>query len=123
MPGGDRSNLPDYYTHGSNLYSAQEGVLLRWLEVHNELYQSGGLNQPQQQQQISSTPGQRLMTFDKDLRDGWFLATLIQSYVGQNAAKYFQGMKLKCFLDEDYQANAQKVFKALQEINLQTPFD
>jgi hypothetical protein len=32
-------------------------------------------------------------------------------------------MKTKCILDEDYSFNAQKVFKALQEINLQTPFE
>ena len=33
---GDKTNLPDYYVYGSNLYSQQEGVLLRWLEVHQE---------------------------------------------------------------------------------------
>jgi hypothetical protein len=41
MPLGDRSNLPDYYISGSNVYSPQEGVLIRWLEVHHELLISG----------------------------------------------------------------------------------
>ena len=36
MPSGEKTTLPDYYLHGSNLYSREEGVLMRWLEVHYE---------------------------------------------------------------------------------------
>lgn len=78
MPGGDRSNLPDCYIHGSNLYSSHEGVLLRWLEVHHELYLSGSLSGQANQQNITnSSQGKRLTTFDNDLRNGLVLASLI----------------------------------------------
>lgn len=29
--------VPDYYVNGSNLLSSNEGILLRWMELHYEL--------------------------------------------------------------------------------------
>lgn len=73
----------------SNIYSREEGVLLRWLEVHYE-------------QQFGITS--RLLTWDKGLRDGWHLAAVIQAYVGTN--KYFTGMKKNCVTEDDFITNA-----------------
>lgn len=59
MPLSEKSNLPDSYVNGSNVYSQYEGVLLRWVEVHYEL------QHPNQLQSQSM----RLMNFESDFRD------------------------------------------------------
>ena len=80
---------------------------MRWLEVHYE-------------SQYGSTS--RLLSFDTDLRDGWHIAAVVQAYVGSNANSLFVGMKQHCILEDDFIANSQKLFLALQEVNLITPF-
>jgi len=59
--------IPIYYLKGSNTITEYEGVLIRWLELNYEALGNTNL---------------RLKNFDKDLKDGTFLASIFQNYVG-----------------------------------------
>ena len=38
MPEFKQLKVPNYYLEGSNLLSQNENLLLRWLEMHNNLF-------------------------------------------------------------------------------------
>ncbi|KAL4497051.1 hypothetical protein ABPG72_002207 [Tetrahymena utriculariae] len=105
----DKAVTPDYYLNGSNIYSQSEGVLLRWLELNHEI--------------INPHQPLRITSFDKELASGHLIANLIKNYVGNEATAFLSQMKPVTNTDDENFFNCDKVHHALQDINLQTPFN
>ena len=108
LPGvpSDKSQIPDYYLDGSNIYSSQEGILIRWMEVQCEMLRP------------NATP-LRVKNFGDSLRDGVVLANVLQSYVGVGRIQALKEMRLSPQNEDDYEWNANKLIAALTEIRLQ----
>ena len=96
-----QQRLPEHCLQESNLYSVNEAILLRWIE----LYQTD--------------PLQRIQTFDKDLKSCHQIASIIQGYINTPTIKGILNLKSECLGAEDYQHNAEKVLQALSFIGLE----
>lgn len=109
LPGvpAEKSQIPDYYLEGSNIYSAHEGILLRWMELQCELLRPNA-------QPI------RVKNFGDSLRDGVVLANVLQSYVGLGRINALKELRLAPQNEDDYEWNANRIIAALNEIKLQT---
>lgn len=100
--------LPDAYISGSNIYSAQEGVLMRWMEVCAE----------SSNQQLP-----RLKTFDAGLKDGLYISSMLSYYVGQSVSKHLAGMRSHCETIQETKFNATKILNALNDMKFSIPID
>lgn len=105
MP-AERPTIPDSFLEGSNFLSVSENLLLKWMEIHFEKMRPGN--------------PRVLKNFDEDLRDGQVFSVLIQSYVGANASKALQSMRLNPQVKEDFVYNAERIIMALGDIGLVT---
>lgn len=105
----DRLIFPDYYLDGSNFISNSEGILLRWLEINQEL--------------IYPKNSKRITNISQDLKPSVYYASCIQNYVGPNSNKYLANLKLNPNNEEELKINADKTLNALKEIWLQTHFN
>ncbi|EGR28301.1 hypothetical protein IMG5_179020 [Ichthyophthirius multifiliis] len=107
----ENATLPSSYIIGSNFYSQFEGMLFRWLELNEEIIN--------QQIQIPY----RIINLDQEISSGHILSGLIKNYLGTDyTQQMFQGLKLQTNNDDERFFNCTKIYQALQEINLQTPF-
>ncbi|CAD8092149.1 unnamed protein product [Paramecium primaurelia] len=106
IPGWGDKPLPDCYINGSNIYSPQEGLLMRWLEVCAE---SEGHQLP------------RLKYFEQ-LKDCHYFAAALQHYVGPSLTKYLSGLKV-CETVQDFKINSNKVLAALMDMKFSIPFE
>lgn len=98
--------IPEYYLEGSNLYSQNEGIIIRWLELYSEL--------------MSPISKNRLSNFGNDLRDSLCFSYLIQAYVGTNSlTKSNTNLKITCKTEDDYLFNAEKIVNIFHELGLQ----
>lgn len=94
---------------GSNVYSVSEGVLLKWLTYHYSAM-------------VPSKP-KRITTFDRDLRDGSVLCSLLQSHLPALAQ---QGRPLYGYArapetEEHIRQNAERVVAAMRDLGLELP--
>ena len=102
----EKAGFTDNVLEGSNFLSPNENILLRWLELHYE--------------KMRPSKPRTVKNFDDDLRDGQVFAAVIQSYVGLNASKALNLMKMNPQSKDDFLFNADKVITALEEIGLLT---
>ena len=98
--------LNDNFLEGSNFLSINENLLLKWLELHYE--------------KINPGRPRTITNFDSDLKDGQVFAAVIQSYVGVNACKALNTMKMNPVAKEEFIHNAERVITALEDIGLAT---
>ncbi|KAM3143753.1 Encoded by [Paramecium bursaria] len=114
IPGipNDKNNLNDSYVVGSNLYSPQEGMLMRWLEVFLESYNS----------QQNLPPPQRIKSLNQ-LKDGLHLSAVLYYYVGNSVQKFIKDLKQDCLTELDYKFNIQKILQVFSEIRFSIPLD
>lgn len=80
----EKSNLPDYLEH-SNVFNANESILLHWLEIHYEL--------------VFPHQDKRILNFDEDFKDGQIISAVVQSYVGRKPD--LQTLKNNCQNEAD----------------------
>jgi len=93
--------LPEYYLEESNIYSINEAIILRWIELYQQ------------------DPAFRLTTFDRELKNSLCLASIIQGYINTSTIKGILNLKPDCLIPEDYLYNGEKVLQALSFIGLE----
>lgn len=77
--------IPEYFNDNSNLFSTQELILIRWLEIH-------GLDETKT----------RISNLEVDLKDGQILSNLIKSYVKSQTINKILQLNDKCQTEEVY---------------------
>jgi hypothetical protein len=77
--------FPEYYNEASNLFSLQEVVLIRWLELHGQGFDSQFL---------------RISNLEVSLRDGQVLSALIKTYVKSQSIDKILNLSEKCSTEE-----------------------
>ncbi len=102
----ERPAIPDTFLNDSNFLSVNEALLLKWLEIHHEKVKPGS--------------SKVIKCFDTDLRDGFVLAALLQSYVGINASRNLQLLRFNPQSKDDFIHNAEKIILALEDIGIVT---
>ena len=94
--------LPEGYMEHSAIYSKEEVVLLRWVEVSQILVRKSN---------------SRITYFDKDFSDGLLYAALLQQY-SANSIKPTYHMKEKCSSDTDIEKNAKILRESFIELGI-----
>lgn len=103
LPADKLQALPDSLDQ-SNVYSAHENLILKWLEINYDT--------------IHSLQEKRLFNFDDQLRNSQVAAASIQAYIGRNNDLQF--IKGEPTTEADQQSNASKLLSVLASIGLQT---
>jgi len=94
--------LPEGYMEHSNVYSKEEIILLRWVEVSSILIRKAS---------------NRIAYYDKDFSDGLCFAALLQQY-SANSIKPTYHMKEKCANETDIDKNNKILREAMLELGI-----
>ena len=90
----EKTHLGEGYNDQNFIYSQNELILFRWLEI--------------QMEENSKVTPRRLKNFDTDLKDSLAFGSTIQNYIGHNL-RLVENMKPACISDEDYKHNVDKL--------------
>ena len=100
----DRPLMPEGYGEVSPVYSAQEIILIRWMELALDKVFPG----------IAKG---RIVNFDTDLKNGLALGALLQLYIG-NTWKKLYSLKTSINSEEDMKNNIDKIKNILREYGI-----
>lgn len=96
--------LPNFYLEDSNLYSVNEALILRWIELYQK------------------DPKLRITNLDRDLRNSHYISSIIQGYINTPSIRSILNLKPECENPDDLLYNAEKVLQALSFIGLETHY-